>query len=96
MLVKMPKQMSERALYERRRRRAVISEAREHRVMTRWLKKMYPKISSEFVLFHTKLQKDNPHKRDLTTSDDFSRFIRLGDGMLCVSFPLSLFFLTVV
>jgi hypothetical protein len=44
---------------------------------------MYPRISIEFGLFLNKLQKENPDKRDLTTSEDFLRFMRLGDGTEC-------------
>ena len=75
---------SERALYEQRRRKGVIKDAREHRLMTRWLRKVYPKISTEFDLFHNKLQRDNLNRRDLTTTADFARFIRSGDGTVCV------------
>jgi hypothetical protein len=76
--------LSERAIYERKRRKNVIREAREHRVMIPWLKKLYPRISIEFGLFLNKLQKENPNARDLTTTGDFHRFMRLGKGMECV------------
>ncbi len=78
------REVKERTLYEQRRRKNVIRESREFRVMERWLAKMYPTIANEFKLFHTKLQKQNPSKRDLTTTEDFLCFVRLGDGTLCV------------
>ncbi len=80
----MSAQVREKTLYEQRRRRNIIRESREHRVMVRWLAKMYPAAANEFRLFHSKLQK--PTKRDLTTTEDFLRFMRLGDGTVCVFF----------
>ncbi len=82
--------VKERTLYEQRRRKNVIRESREYRVMERWLLKMYPVVANEFKLFHTKLQKQNPYKRDLTTTEDFHRFMRLGDGTLRVFCSLAL------
>ncbi len=67
----------------------MIKDAREHRLMTRWLRKVYPKISEEFDLFHAKLQRDNPNRRDLTTTGDFARFMRSGDGTECAFFCFS-------
>ncbi len=80
----MSKELSERALYERKRRRNVIQQAREYRLITPWLKKLYPEILEEFKPFLGKLQKDNPKARDLTTTYDFRRFMRVGKGMVCV------------
>ncbi len=80
---------SERALYEQRRRKGVIKDAREHRVMTRWLRKVHPTIADDFDKFHNKLQRENPNKRDLTTTEDFARFMRLGDGTECAFFCFS-------
>jgi hypothetical protein len=76
--------LSERALYERKRRRNVIREAREYRVITPWLRKLYPEILEEFKPFLNKLQRENPKTRDLTTTGDFRRFMRVGRGMVCV------------
>ncbi len=76
--------LSERAIYERKRRRNVIREAREHRVIIPWLKILYPRISIEFDLFLNRLQKQNPNAKDLTTTGDFHRFMRLGKGTECV------------
>jgi hypothetical protein len=75
---------AERAQYEQRRRKAVIRDAREHRLMSRWLRKAHPKIASEFDSFHLKLQMENPNRRDLTTAPQFVRFMRAGDGTGCV------------
>jgi hypothetical protein len=49
--------VSEKAIYERQRRRAVMQEAQEHRVMAPWLKKAYPEVSEEFYVFFTNLKK---------------------------------------
>ncbi len=75
---------SERALYEQRRRKGVIREAREHRLMSRWLRKVHPETALEFDVFQAKLQMQNPNRRDLTTSPQFVRFMREGDGTGCV------------
>ena len=71
---------SERALYEQRRRKGVIREARDYRLMSRWLAKIHPDIAVEFSAFQAKLQMQNPNRRDLTTSPQFVCFMREGDG----------------
>ncbi len=71
---------SERAQYEQRRRKAVIRDAREHRLMSRWLRKVHPETAAEFDVYHAKLQIQNPNRRDLTTAPQFVRFMREGDG----------------
>ena len=71
---------SERALYEQRRRKGVIRESRDHRLMSRWLMKVHPDVAAEFSAFRTKLQVLNPNRRDLTTSPQFVRFITEKDG----------------
>ena len=78
----MSARLSERAIYERKRRGNVMKESREHRVMKQWL----AKAAEEFTLFHGKLQRENPNSKNLTTTGDFTRFMRLGKGAVCVSF----------
>ncbi len=75
--------LSERARYERKRRQSVIREAREYRVMSKWLRKLYPEISEEFKPFLNRLQRENPKSCDLTTTGDFRRFMRIGRGTVC-------------
>ena len=71
---------SERALYEQRRRKAVIQESRDHRLMSKWLMKVHPDVAAEFRAFQTGLRVLNPNRRDLTTSPQFVRFITENDG----------------
>ena len=85
--------LAERAIYERKRRKNVIREAREHRLMVPWLKRLYPGISIEFGLFLDRLQKENPNARDLTTTGDFRRFMRLGKGTEYVFYLLPILLL---
>ena len=66
---------SERALYEQRRRKGIIKDAREHRLMRRWLQKVHPKVFRQFDLYHTNLQMENPNRKDLTTAPQFVRFM---------------------
>jgi hypothetical protein len=78
------KSKSVRALYEQRRRKVVIQEARDYRLLSRWMMKMHPDTFAEFTAFQTKLQAQNPNRRDLTTAPEFVCFIDEGDGMwLC-------------
>jgi hypothetical protein len=71
---------SERAQYEHRRRKAVIGEAREHRVMSRWLQKVHPKVYQQFTMYYTKLQTENPNRKDLSTAPQFVRHMYTENG----------------
>ncbi len=79
--------MSERAIYERLRRRTLSDERRRFRVLSPWLKRVYPEVLSEFNAFYTCLDQSNPRSRNLATTNDFRRFMRLERGMRnCVFF----------
>ena len=71
---------SERAVYEQRRRKIVIQESRDYRLMSKWLVKSYPDVIAEFHAYKTRLQKANPIRKDLTTSPQFVRFMKGEDG----------------
>ena len=71
---------SERAVYEQRRRKAVIQESRDYRLMSKWILKVYPDVLAEFHAYKTRLQKANPIRKDLTTSPEFIRFMLMEDG----------------
>ena len=71
----------EKAKYEQKRRREVIQESREHRLMYSWLMKVYPDILTQYYAFKTKLQRGNPARKDLTTAPAFRRFMREESGM---------------
>ncbi len=75
--------METEAQYEPERRQKVIREAREYRVMSKWLRKLYPEILKEFEPFLSGLRRENPSACDLTTTGDFRRFTRIGKGMAC-------------
>ena len=73
--------MSEKALYERLRRKTIAKEAREYKVLSPWLRKLYPEVSKEFDIFFANLERDNPRSKNLTTTVDFRRFMCLEKGM---------------
>ena len=78
------KNKSVRALYEQKRRKAVISESRDYQLLSRWLLKTHPDTFAQFVAFKAKLQYENPYRKDLSTSAEFLCFMDEGDGMrLC-------------
>ena len=72
---------SERAVYEQRRRKAVIQESRDHRLMSKWLLKVHPDVLAEFCAYQTKLRESNPIHKDLTTAPQFVRFMAENNGM---------------
>ena len=65
----------ERKEYEQRRRRQIIQDSRDHRLIHKWLLKMYPDILAGFYAFKTELQRGNPSRKDLTTAPAFRRFM---------------------
>ncbi len=71
---------SERAVYEQRRRKAVIQESKDYRLLSKWLLKVHPDTVAEFHAYRSKLQRLNPIRKDLTTSPQFARFMRGEDG----------------
>ena len=71
---------TERAEYEQRRRKAVIQESRDYRLMSRWLLKVYPDVLTEYCAYKTRLQKANPVRKGLTTAPQFLRFMRGENG----------------
>jgi hypothetical protein len=73
----------ERTTYEKRRRDRVIQESRDYRVMQGWLLALYPDIMTDFLAFNEKLRKENPVRKDLTTSPMFRRFVREKTGTFC-------------
>ena len=66
--------MSERALYERLRRKTIATETRKYKVLSPWLRKLHPEVSQEFDVFFANLERDNPRSKNLVTMDDFKRF----------------------
>ncbi len=71
----------ERAEYERGRRKVNMQESRNYRLIQGWLVKQYPDIMAEHEAFRIKLARENPMRKDLTTSPAFRRFMREEKGM---------------
>ena len=71
----------ERAAYEQRRRKLIIQESRDYRLMHGWLMKRHPDILAAHCAFKTKLQKGNPARKDLTTAPAFRKFMQEENGM---------------
>ena len=63
---------SERAVYEQRRRKAVIQESRDYRLMSKWLLRVYPDVITEFHTYKTRLQRANPYQERLDDSPTVS------------------------
>ncbi len=70
----------ERTAYEKKRRDRIIQESRDYRVIQGWLMVQYPDILAAFVAFRENLQRQNPCRKDLTTSPMFRRFVREKTG----------------
>ncbi len=71
----------EKSEYEQRRRKQIIQESRDYRLMHGWLMKVYPDILAEHCAFKTKLQRENPARKDLTTAPGFRTFMQEENGM---------------
>ena len=71
----------EKTEYEQKRRRQVIQESRDYRLMHAWLMKVYPDILTQYCAFKTKLQRENPARKDLTTAPRFRKFMQEENGM---------------
>ena len=74
----------EKSEYEQRRRKQIIQDSRDQRLMFKWLTKMYPDILAQFYAFKTELQRGNPSRKDLTTAPAFHKFMQKEDGMVTV------------
>ena len=70
----------ERVVYEKRRRDKIIRESRDFRVLQGWMLTLHPDLMADFVAFNNKLRRENPFKKDLSTSPMFRRFIHEGTG----------------
>ena len=70
----------ERTVYEKRRRDKIIQESRDFRVLQGWMLALYPDLMADFIAFNDKLRRENPSRKDLSTSPMFRRFIYEGTG----------------
>ena len=70
----------ERTVYEKRRRDKIIQESRDFRVLQGWMLTLHPDLMADFIAFNDKLRRENPSRKDLSTSPMFRRFICEGTG----------------
>ena len=80
--------MSDRAKYERLRRKTITYERKKFRVLIPWMKKVYPKALKEFDAFFNQLEQDNPKNLNLTRTADFRRFMCIEKSMYDFCFRL--------
>ncbi len=73
--------MSDRAIYERLRRKTLAYERKRFRVLLPWLGKAYPEVLAEFNTFYERLEQSSPRSKNLATTDGFRRFMCLEKGM---------------
>ena len=81
--------MSQRAIYERQRRRRLAEDRKAYRVLFPWLRKTHPEVFMQFSVFFGKLGERNPKSKNLSVTRDFRRFMWEGKGM-CYVFCLVL------
>ncbi len=72
----------EKKEYEQTRRKQIIQDSRDHRLMFKWLTKTHPDIVAEFRAFKAELQRGNPLRKDLSTAPAFRRFMQKGDDVV--------------
>ncbi len=69
----------EKKEYEQIRRKQIIQDARDHRLMLQWLTKVHPDTVAQFSAFEAKLQRENPLRKDLTRAPAFRKFMQEGN-----------------
>ena len=65
----------EKARYEQVRRGQVMQDARDHRLLTKWLMRIQPDTLAKFYAFKAELQNKYPLRKDLSKAPAFARFI---------------------
>ena len=74
----------EKKAYERKRRANVTQEARNYRLINKWLMRRYPDILTQYYAFRNVLQRNNPYRKDLTTAPQFRKFMIGEDGTVII------------
>ena len=74
-----------RAVYERQRRKKIAEQRRKYQILSPWLQNMHPEIFYQFNVFFDELSNRNPRTKNLSTTKDFKRFLRRGEGTYYVS-----------
>jgi hypothetical protein len=67
--------------YEQVRRRQIIQDARDHRLLTKWLMRVQPDSLAKFYAFKAELQNKYPLRKDLSKAPAFTRFLYGGDDI---------------
>ncbi len=80
--------MSDRAKYERLRRKTLAHERKKFRVLMPWMKKVCPEMLKEFDAFFNQLVQNNPKSINLVTTEDFRRFMCIEKSMYDFCFRL--------
>ena len=65
----------EKKVYERSRRAAVMQDARDHRLLVRWLSRVQPDTLALFHAFKEGLQRQYPARKDLVRAPAFVKFM---------------------
>ncbi len=65
----------EKKKYEQFRRGQVMQDARDHRLLTRWLMRVQPDTLAKFYAFKVELQGRYPARKDLTKAPAFVQFM---------------------
>ena len=75
---------TERAIYERQRRRRLAEDRKTYQVLFPWLRNTHPEVFEQFGIFFTNLSERNPRSKNLSVTKDFKCFMRQGKGMCYV------------
>ena len=75
---------TDRAIYERQRRKKLAEERRRYQILFPWLHNTFPEIFSQFNVFFESLSERNPRTKNLSITQDFKCFLRQGKGMYYV------------
>ncbi len=81
----------ERTIYEKRRRDKIIQESRDFRVLQGWMLVLHSDLMTDFIAFNNKLRRENPARKDLSTSPMFRRFVNEGTGTFSDCEPSAFF-----
>ncbi len=71
----------EKKRYEQVRRGKVIEDARDHRLLTKWLMRVQPDSLAKFYAFKAELQGMYPLRKDLAKAPAFVKFTNGGDDI---------------
>ncbi len=73
--------LSERAVYEQKRRKIIAEQRKKFQVLFPWLEITNPEVFLQFGVFFKELSAKNPRSKNLSVTKNFKRFLREGKGM---------------